>query len=293
MKLSLAPLPYPWPEDEREGFYLRVADEADIDTVFLGEIACPKRPPISDRIRERLEKAGKEVIPSTPVLPAGANGADGLRERMPSMDPLMEANDMSAVAALRGRPHTLGPFLPIHNTGALRVLAEGGAIRACLPFDLPGHAIAQMAAGSPIPLEVQVFGHAPLAISARCFSAHATRRLRKSCQLACLSGGGRAMDIGTLEGSPFLRASGPLVLSARCTSLLREIPRLAAMGISALRIQPESCAHPADVARLVRSVLSGEIAAKDAQDRIQKLAPGTVFCNGFFHNHPGHKDIPE
>ncbi|HAU29952.1 MAG TPA: U32 family peptidase [Rhodospirillaceae bacterium] len=295
MKITLGPLPYNWPHDTRQDFYLRVADEAAIDTVFLGEITCAHRIRITsnmlDDIVARMESAGKTVVFSTLALPKSQQERTHIAE-MKNGKRLVEANDMTAVALLQGRPHTLGPFLSITNEDTLRILAENGAKSACLPFDLPSGVISNLARNSPIPLEIQVFGHASLAISARCFSARSAGRTRETCQSACSRNNGHPMVIHTLEGMPFLSASGPLVLSAHCTNLLREVPQIAAMGISALRIQPEENIPPADIACLIRNILAEKISPEEAHDHAQKLAPETIFCNGFFHNQPGHKDIP-
>ena len=73
-KLSLGPVFFNWPAAELRDFYFRVADEAAVDSVHLGEVVCAKRAPffaphLADAV-ERLRAAGKEVVLSTAALPA-------------------------------------------------------------------------------------------------------------------------------------------------------------------------------------------------------------------------------
>ena len=42
-KLSLGPVLFNWPSDIWRDFYYRMADEAPVDIVYLGEVVCSKR----------------------------------------------------------------------------------------------------------------------------------------------------------------------------------------------------------------------------------------------------------
>ena len=42
-KLTLGPVLFHWPAERMQDFYARIADEADIDIVYLGESVCSKR----------------------------------------------------------------------------------------------------------------------------------------------------------------------------------------------------------------------------------------------------------
>ena len=48
-KLTLGPIPFHWEADRKLDFYARIADEAPVDTVYLGEVVCSKRSPFYDR----------------------------------------------------------------------------------------------------------------------------------------------------------------------------------------------------------------------------------------------------
>ena len=68
-KLTLGPIAYHWTVDERRDFYARIADEAAVDEVYLGEVICSKRAPFHEVdlpiTIDRLERAGKTVILSS------------------------------------------------------------------------------------------------------------------------------------------------------------------------------------------------------------------------------------
>ena len=53
--LTLGPLLFHWPAHKRRDFYLRIADEAPIDTVYLGEVVCSKREPFFEPYRLQEE----------------------------------------------------------------------------------------------------------------------------------------------------------------------------------------------------------------------------------------------
>ena len=61
--LTLGPSLFNWSADYLADFYARIADEAEVERVHVGEVVCGKRMPFSDpawpAIIERLERAGK------------------------------------------------------------------------------------------------------------------------------------------------------------------------------------------------------------------------------------------
>nr|MDA8251874.1 U32 family peptidase [Rhodospirillales bacterium] len=70
--LTLGPLLFHWPRARRRDFYFRIADEAPVDCVHLGEVVCSKREPFAapdiPEIAGRLQAAGKQVVLSTLAL---------------------------------------------------------------------------------------------------------------------------------------------------------------------------------------------------------------------------------
>ena len=72
MKLTLGPILYNWRPEAWRDFYFRVADEADVDVVAVGEVVCSKRLPFLEEhlpsVIERLIAGGKQVRLSSLAL---------------------------------------------------------------------------------------------------------------------------------------------------------------------------------------------------------------------------------
>ena len=191
--LSLGPVLFHWGAEAWRDFYFRIADEADVGCVFLGEVVCEKRigayAKLFDDVRERLSGAGKEVVLSTLALIMGEKDLESVRTMAAENDLLVEANDVAACALLAGRPHAVGPYVNIYNEGTLAAFAERGATRACLPPELPADSLRTLAAASPVDLEVQVFGRFPLALSARCYAARVRGLAKENCGQVCIEDG--------------------------------------------------------------------------------------------------------
>lgn len=288
-KLTIGPLFFNWPLERRRDFYLRLADEAPVDSVCLGEVVCAKRMPFLEplwpEVIERLGRAGKEVVLSTPALVMGARELAALRDLTASDEALIEANEVAALALLAGRPHAVGPFVNVYNEGTLGILARRGATRVSLPVELPASALAALAAAAAVELEVQVFGRLPLAISARCYHARAHGLHKDSCQYVCAEDE-EGMGVETLDRVPLLAVNGTQTLSWAHCNLVRELGALAAMGIGRYRLSPQALDMVA-LAQLFRAVLEGRLEAEAAYRQVALLAPGATFCDGYFHGREG------
>jgi collagenase-like PrtC family protease len=72
MQLGLGPVLYNWAPERWRDFYFRVADEAPVDVVSVGEIVCSKRSPFFAPylpvVIERLRDAGKQVLLGSLIL---------------------------------------------------------------------------------------------------------------------------------------------------------------------------------------------------------------------------------
>jgi len=287
--LSLGPALFAWAPEAWRDFHFRVADEADVDTVHLGEVVCWKRAglhaPMMEAVADRLARAGKEVVLSSLALVMDEAELEAVRGLAAREGALVEANDMAACALLAGRPHAVGPYVNVYNEGTLAYLAGRGAVRVCLPFELPEASLRALAAGAPAELEVQVFGRVPLALSARCYAARARGLGKDDCRLVCREDGdGLAVD--TLDGDPFLAVNGTQTLSSTCANLAAEVGSLLAMGIRRLRLSPHAVDMVA-VADVFRAVADGRMEATEADARLAALAGGMAFSNGFFHGAEG------
>jgi collagenase-like PrtC family protease len=289
MTLTLGPLLFNCPAGDWLAFYRRIAEEAPIDRVCVGDIVCSKRWPfITSHIPaaiEMLVRAGKSVVLSLPILPTLERERRLVEELMAIPDVLIEANDVSALARLAGRSHAIGPFVNVYNEGTLRHLASHGATHVCLPPELPMASIRALAAAADIGLEVWAFGRTPLAISARCYHARLHGRSKDSCHFVCGDDpDGRTVE--DLDGRPFLALNGVQTLSDSYCNLLRDIDELARNGVRSLRLSPHSVDMVA-VARLFRDMIDKRISAREADRRLTELVPSAAFSNGFLHGQPG------
>lgn len=289
-KLTMGPVLFNWAPEKWRDFYFQVADEAPVDTVYVGEVVCSKRAPFFEPVIpdvvERLQAAGKEVVFSTLALIMTEREMEGVRGLTdPEADLFVEANDVSAAALLKGRPHVIGPYVNVYNEGTLAYLAEQGAMRACLPPELPRDSIRALAALGKPELEVIVFGRLPLAISARCYHARARGLAKDNCQYAC-GDDADGMELDTLSGDPFLAVNGTQTLSFTCCNLSAELAELEKIGVKWFRLSPQD-ADMAAVAKVYRDLMEGRVDAGGADERLAALVPAMPFSNGFYHGVEG------
>jgi collagenase-like PrtC family protease len=288
-KLTLGPVLFHWAPEKLRDFYFRIADEAPVDSVCVGEVVCAKRAPFSaphlPEIVERLETAGKEVVHSTLALIMNDREMRAARELAAAEEFFVEANDMATAALLAGRPHAIGPYVNVYNEGTLEYLAGRGALRVCLPVELSAPSLAVLAAVPGVESEVQVFGRLPLALSARCYHARSHGRHKDNCQFVC----GEDPDglvVETIDRRPFLAVNGTQTLSHTFCNLLGELDELCALGVRRFRLSPQDVDMVA-VARLFRDVLDARQAPGAALELLAALVPGAVFSNGFYHGTEG------
>ena len=291
-ELTIGPVLFHWPAEMKRDFYFRLADEAPVDRVVIGEVVCSKRAPFFDahweEAAERLERAGKEVVLATlaEVMLKRERGmvADACaQERWP-----VEANDATALYHLRGRAHAVGPFFNAYNEEALAALTARGAVRVALPPELPGESVAVMArAGEAlgVAIEVQVWGRVPLALSARCYHARAHGRVKDNCQFVCEEDPD-GMELRTLDGRPFLAVNGIQTLSHGCLNLAAEVAEMRAAGVRGFRLSPHS-RGTMEAAEVFRTLLDGAIDGTEATARLAEAGIGAPFMNGFYRRAPG------
>lgn len=297
-EITLGPVLFNWQPEAWRDFYFRIADEAPVGTVYIGETVCSKRAPLfsdhRDEVIERLRRAGKSVILSTLGEVVQKTDRNLIDDVCAEADRgfLVEANDVSALRALRGRPHYGGTLLNIYNEESLRFLAKKGMRSVCLPAELPARTIAafaRTAAQLDVAVEVLVFGRISLAISARCYHARAHHRTKDSCLFVC-ENDPDGLQLTTLDGNPFLVINGVQTLSYRYLNLIAELPELLKMGASRFRLSPHTC-DMVRVAEIFRGVLDGTMAVGEAAAKLDTLDLSGPFFNGFYYGAPGHRWI--
>jgi collagenase-like PrtC family protease len=295
-KLTLGPIAYHWPADARRDFYARIADEAPVDEVYLGEVICSKRAPFHEAdlpaTIERLERAGKTVILST-LAEVMLKRERKATEDLAAMDaPEIEINNAAGLFARGKRPYRIGPFMNAYNEATIAWMAGKGATHVCLPAEMPASAIAAAAwaAGAlGLGVEVQVYGRASLAVSARCYHARAHGRTKDNCQFVCEEDPD-GMPLRTRDDRPILRVNGIQTLSESYVDLLPEAARLVADGVTHLRLMPQAVDMVA-VAQVFRDVLDGRVATGEADARLAMLSGDAGLSNGFYHGTAGYRRI--
>jgi len=289
LKITLGPVPYLWAGEKWRDFYYRIAESGHVDAVTLGEVVCSKRDhftrPYLDDVVERLTSAGKSVALASLALVTQEREAAATR-RLAAGAAIVEANDLSALKALRGRPHLVGPFVNVYNGATARLLARHGATRLCFGPELPASSMKAIIAGAPqLDYELIAFGRLPLAISARCAHARAKGHAKDNCQFVC-GEEPDGLDVDTLEGQPFLTINGVQTMSRHCQVLLGDLPELAEIGITHLRLSPQDC-DMAAVAEIYALTRDGRIAPDEALARLESVYSGAPYANGFIHGQAG------
>ena len=288
--ITLGPLFWHWPAETRRDFYFRIADEAPVAAVSLGEVVCAKRAPFFapflPAVTERLRAGGKQVLLATPAVVAGPGELDAIAAAAAG-GALVEANDITAIAALDGRRFVAGPLINLFHEGTLDVLTRAGACRFVAPVELSRPAIARLAAHAPdCAAEVTIFGRQPLAIAMRCYHARAYGLHKDACRFVCARDPA-GLPADQLDGAPLLRINGTQTLSAGYLVALREIAGLLADGVTHLRLSPEHGIDMVTVARLVEQVAGGRLDPAEAEAALRPLTGPAPWHNGFLHAHPG------
>lgn len=293
-QLTIGPVQFHWPAGKWKDFYHRIADEAPVDIVYIGEVICSKRAPFYEplyhEIAEYLQKAGKKVVFSTlaeVMIKHDRRMVSGMSE---IRENLVEANDASALFHLTGWPHTIGPFMNVYNENTLTFLSLNGAEHICFPPELPETSLATLSRQAnrlDVTTEVQVYGRVPLALSARCYHARAHGRVKDNCQFVCEKDED-GMPLRTLTGNAFLAINGIATMSHTCLNLVQELEDLQGIGISHFRLSPHSHDMVA-VAKIFRAVLDKNLTPSEALNDLERLRADIPFSNGFYHGHEGYK----
>ena len=287
--LTLGPLFFHWPAERLRNFYFRIADEAPVDRVHVGEVVCGKRMPFSDPvwpdIIERLERGGKQVVLSTLAAPATVRERKAIAELCED-GRLVEINDITALPARSGRPFVTGPFVNVYNEATARFLARHGDHTICPPVELSLDSVGTIASACPeIEFELFAFGRLPLALSGRCYHARLHGLHKDSCQFTCEQDpDGLAVD--TLDDQSFLAINGVQTLSAEVHAALFEPATLLRHGIRRLRLSPHNC-DMVEVARTYRSVLDETQAPDTARFMLSCLELPGHLVDGYARGEAG------
>ena len=291
IELALGPCLFNWSAERLLDFYRIIADEADIQRVYLGEVVCGKRMPFTDAVWpeaiEILNRGGKEAVLSTLAQPVNKRERQILHEQA-GYDMAIEINDMSMVAARGGQAFAIGPFLNVYNETTLSFLSGRGAVTWCPPVELPLSAIQKISALVPeVDIELFAFGRLPLALSSRCYHARAHGLRKDSCQFICEQDPD-GMDVATLDGRRFLAANGIQTMSDACHFSGLASGHLNALGIRRLRLSPHTV-DMVEVSRIFRRFLDGRIDTEEFEAGLGGLDLPGPLCNAYLAGEAGWK----
>lgn len=286
MKISLGPIQYFWPEEKIKEFYQQVTDWP-VDIVYLGEVVCSKRRQMKLidwlYIADMLSEAGKEVVLSTMVLLEAESELLSLQRICDNCDYKVEANDMAAVRLINARPFVAGPHINSYNPFTLKVLSENGAIRWVLPLELSEKALSELQQHRPEGLETEVFvyGHMPLAFSARCFTARAFNVAKDQCELRCLDYP-QGLPLKTQDNNELFTINGIQIQSSQPCNLIGEVDKLNGMKVDIMRLSPQQH-NMLNIVRAFDLVRQG----KHIEMESIFIEEDKNWCNGYWYGKPG------
>ena len=293
VRISLGPLLYYWPRDQVMAFY----DEAaswPVDCVYLGETVCSKRIELRRpdwlQIAKRLTDSGKEVVLSTCELIESETDLRTLRKITGNGAFLVEANDLGAVHLLAGKgPFVAGPYLNIYSRPSLEFFRGLGAWRWVMPLELSQAGLQEVLRAGDLNMQTEVFSHGrlPLAVSARCFTARYNNLSKDDCGFRCIEHPD-GLTVSTRDDVTFLAMNGLQTQSARVYNLIDEVANMMAMGVTHVRISPQSRDTDVVVARF-HAATAGAMGDPTARPIPHPTAPWMpdIACNGYWHGRPG------
>ena len=287
MKYALGPVLWYWPTDTLNEFY-RAAATSDAEIIYLGEAVCSKRRATTFsqwmELARELAATGKQVVLSTLALLQSPSELKELKRYVSNGEFMIEASDMGTVnlAAENKLPFVAGHALNIYNAASLKILLKQGMVRWCMPVELSRDWLETLLkecedAGFREKFEVEVFGygHLPLALSARCFTARSENRDKDHCETCCLQYP-QGRKVLSQEGQPVFVLNGIQTMSGFCYHLGNEQKGMQSL-VDVLRLSPEDMKTPA--------------LTQQFRDNQQGTMPfdlrGAEHCNGYWRNIEG------
>jgi len=298
-ELTVGPLLFNWTADAFVDFYAKIADEAPVDRVVVGELVCSKRLPFyADRIPEvvaRLESGGKTVVLGSLALPTLERERRAARELAEQTEREVEIDDLTLLNWMRpDKPFSVGPLVNVYNENTLAFLARRGARRFCLPPELPIASVEVLAkAARTLGAEVEAwaYGRVPLAISSRCYHARVHALTKDSCQFICANDPD-GLSAKTMDGAEFLAINGVQTLSHVTAALIGDGDRLAAANVAGLRLSPHSGDFVA-VTKAFADAAGGRISGEEGLARLREISPAAALSNGFLFGDCGAATLPK
>lgn len=284
MKISLGPIQFYWSAEKVRDFYQSVA-KSSVDIVYLGETVCSKRREIRladwQEIGQQLEAAGKEVVYSTLALVEAESDLKMMAKICRESNGLVEANDYAGVQLMTEKQtgYVTGPAINLYNAESIKRLANTGLKRWVMPVELGREALTSILDRKDlfpnVETEIFVFGHMPLAFSARCFTARNFDLPKDACKLKCIdfeSG----MELKSKEGELLFTVNGIQTMSGVPVNYLSFVDEMKSLGVDILRISPVADGT-LDIISQFRQAIDGQVLATTS----------SVYANGYWLGESG------
>jgi len=249
MKYALGPVLWYWPTEKLEHFY-QAAAASSAEIIYLGESVCSKRRATKFSawldIARQLNQSGKQVVLSTLALVQSPSELSEIKRYVDNGEFLIEANDLGTInlAAEQKLPFVAGHALNCYNAVTLNLLLKQGMTRWCMPVELSRDWLTNVlrqceALGIRQQFEVEVmgYGHLPLALSARCFTARSENRAKDECETCCLHypQGRRVLS---QENQQVFVLNGIQTMSGYCYNLGNDLASMSGL-VDIVRVSPE------------------------------------------------------
>ncbi|PXW20932.1 U32 family peptidase [Pantoea sp. JKS000250] len=259
MQYALGPVLWYWPTDTLEDFYQQ-AVRSSADIIYLGEAVCSKRraTPYARwmALARDVASSGKQVVLSTLALLQSPSELKELQRYVENGEFLIEANDIGTVnmAAERHLPFVAGPTLNVYNADTLQLLVKEGMTRWCMPVEMSRDWLLQLLAQcetrgirQQFEVEVMGYGHLPLALSARCFTARSENRAKDDCETCCINyPTGRRVN--SQEGQQVFVLNGIQTMSGYCYNLGNDLAGMRGQ-VDCVRLSPQDTSTLAEIDR--------------------------------------------
>ncbi|MGC1097185.1 U32 family peptidase [Pantoea agglomerans] len=259
MQYALGPVLWYWPTDTLEDFYQQAA-RSSADIIYLGEAVCSKRraTPYARwmALARELAASGKQVVLSTLALLQSPSELKELQRYVENGEFLIEANDIGTVnmAAERHLPFVAGPTLNVYNADTLQLLVKEGMTRWCMPVEMSRDWLLQLLEQcetrhirQQFEVEVLGYGHLPLALSARCFTARSENRAKDDCETCCINyPTGRRVN--SQEGQQVFVLNGIQTMSGYCYNLGNDLAGMRGQ-VDCIRLSPQDVTTLAEIDR--------------------------------------------
>ncbi|UQY46045.1 U32 family peptidase [Mixta hanseatica] len=250
MKYALGPVLWYWPTDTLGDFYQDAA-QSSADIIYLGESVCSKRR--ATRFNQWMEfarllaQSGKQVVFSTLALVQSASELQEIKRYVDNGEFLIEANDLGTVnmAAEQKLPFVVGHALNCYNAVTLRMLLRLGMTRWCMPVELSRDWLIgiqqqcdELGIHGKFETEVLAYGHLPLALSARCFTARSEDKPKDECETCCIKypQGRRVLS---QEDQQVFVLNGIQTMSGYCYNLGNDLIGMHGL-VDVVRLSPEN-----------------------------------------------------